>query len=281
MQKHQILANKLFIVPLKFQFLIALLMAIYLNSATQYKSIFALLQQQNFYEAVAFTFLLALGVLFWIAFINNYLDRFASWHQKTVLRLTAQILLGMGLPILLIYLAVVLYFKAVGADIYLSDYLILEFPMVQIMVITLNVSYPFIPIVIKILKPKKKHHLKAMRGRKFFLFEFTDIAYLLREGKEGYLVNKKAETYHIHYKMNELVDLVPSEQFVQINRSLLVNLDVIAGYKTIKNAQCLLLLNISVPDNLNLVVTRDRTKTLKELLNQKKDEAVRLSQLGF
>jgi len=147
----------------------------------------------------------------------------------------------------------------------------------------LNVLYLCYYITVKNLMPQHyEKYLKGTLGRKSFFIPVNDILYLVREGKEGYAFLKKNKTLHIAYKMAELETLLDPHQFFRANRSLMVSLDLVAGYQPVKNMQCMLLLRIPVPSGLDLLVTRNRTEVLKKLLHKREakvEEAQKLLSL--
>jgi hypothetical protein len=249
---------------------ISVFVAWYLNTPTQYKSFFTLIKQSNYQEAVLFSFLTATIIMSGVHYSSLYLDRRLLWEEKPLLRTVAQLSLGVGAMIFATYLAVSCYFNVVDGDLELSDYMVLEFPIVQAGILMLNVLYLCYYIIVKNLMPQHyEKHLKGTLGRNSFFIPVGDIGYLVREGKEGYAVLKKNKTLHIAYKMTELETLLDPQKFFRVNRSLMVSLDVVAGYKPVKNMQCVLLLKMPVPPGIDLVVTRNRTEQLKQLLESR------------
>ena len=254
---------------------ISIFVAWYLNTPTQYKSFFILLQQRNYQEAFLFSFLTAITVISGVHYSNLYLDSYLLWEEKPVVRTIAQFVLGVLAMILFTYTAVNIYFRMVDGDMELSDYLVLEFPIVQMGIVMLNVVYLCYYIIVKNLMPQHyEKHLKGTLGRNSFFIPVNDILYMVREGKEGYAFLKKNKTLHIAYKMTELEALLDPKQFFRANRSLMVSLDAVAGYRPVKNMQCVLLLRIPVPPGIDLLVARNRTETLKQLLRQREVKAV-------
>ncbi|WP_017260189.1 LytTR family DNA-binding domain-containing protein [Pedobacter arcticus] len=253
-----------------FRLVISLFIAWYLNTATQYRSFFILIQQRNYQEAVLFSFLMAIGVISGVHYISFYLDKYLLWEEKPILRTIAQLLFGVVAMILFTYLAVAIYFRNIGGNMDLSDYMVLEFPIVQTAIAMLNVLYLCYYLITKKLVPENhEKHLKGTLGSKSFFIPVGDILYLVRTGKEGYAVLKNNKTLHIVYKMSELEELLDPKKFFRANRSLMVSLDAVAGYKPVKNMQCVLLLRVPIQIGIDLTVTRNRTETLKRLLSQR------------
>ncbi|MFC5283238.1 LytR/AlgR family response regulator transcription factor [Pedobacter alpinus] len=242
----------------------------FLNTPTQYKSFFTLCQQRNYQEAVLFSFLMSILVTTGVHYTSRKLDQYWPWEKSLWIRIIAQLLLGVLGMILIAYLGVKLYFRLVDGDIESSNYFTLEFPLVQMSIITLNVLYLCYYMIVKNVKPKPEDKfLKGTLGGKSYFIAIADITYLLRAGKVGYIYTKKGKTFHIDYKMTELEQLLNASQFFKVNRSLIVSLDAVIGYKPVKNMQCLLILNQDIPPEIDLLVTRSRTEILKELLGER------------
>lgn len=248
----------------------SIFIAWYLNTSTQYRSFLVLLQRRSYQEAVLFSFLTAIIVISGVHYSSIYLDKRLPWEEKPIRRIIAQLLLGVSTTILFTYVAVCIYFKVVDGNMDLSDYMVLEFPIVQTGIVMLNVIYCCYYIFVRNLMPKHyEKFLKGTLGRNSFFIPVGDIHYFTREGKEGYAVLKKNKILHIAYKMVELEKLLDPEQFFRVNRSLMISLDIVIGYKPVKNMQCILLLNLPVPPTIDLIVTRNRTEILKDLLRKK------------
>lgn len=249
---------------------ISVFIAWYLNTSTQYKSFFTLLQQRNYQEAVLFSFLTAISVISGVHYISFYLDKHLRWEEKPLWRTIAQLFSGVLGMILFTYLAVNIYFRLVDGNMELSDYMVLEFPIVQTGIVMINVLYLCYYLIAKNLMPTPyEKHLKGRMGSKSFFVDVGDILYLIREGKEGYAVLKNGKTLHIVYKMSELEQMLDPKKFFRANRSLMISLDAVAGYKPVKNMQCVLLLRMPAPSGIDLIVTRNRTEILKRMLNQR------------
>lgn len=247
----------------------------YLNTPTQYKSFLILLRQRNYQEAVLFSFIMSISVISGVHYTSSCLDKYLIWEEKPVLRSIVQLLLGVLAMILVTYLAVNIYFSKVGGNLELSDYMVLEFPIVQAGIVMLNILYLCYYVISKKLMPQQhEQYLRATLGKSSFFIPVKDILYLIREGKEGYAVLKQNKTVLIAYKMTELEALLDPKRFFRANRSLMVSLDAVAGYRPVKNMQCILLLRIPVPPAIDLIVARNRTETLKQLLRQREAKAV-------
>lgn len=242
----------------------------FLNTPTQDKSFLTLCLQRNYQEAVLFTFLMGFLVITGVHYITRYLDYYCPWERKLWCRLLGQLFAGVLGMILLCYFGAKGYFNWVGSDINASEYFVLEFPLVQMSIITLNVLYFCFYVWVKKVRNKTaEQFLKGSLGSKSYYIPLKDICYLERKEKLGFIYTKKGQTFHMDYKMRELEHLLDPNLFFKLNRSLMISLDIVIGYKPIKNMQCELMLNRTLPNDIKLEVSRMQTNVLKKLMQKR------------
>ncbi|WP_304066735.1 LytTR family transcriptional regulator DNA-binding domain-containing protein [Pedobacter glucosidilyticus] len=252
-----------------YRLLAALFISFYLNTPTQYQTFLTLVKQRNYQEAFIFTLLMSFIVIWGVHYSTLYLDKRLTWAEKPLKRSLYQFLLGVVFMVLLCYIAARSYFFLVDGDILLSDYMVLEFPLVQAAILVLNMLYFGYYMLHKLFKKDQKLYLKGSLGKNAYYFTVKEILYLQREGKIGYAILKNGKKYIIDYKMCELELLLSEDEFFRINRSIMVALDAVTGYKPVKNGQCELLLKEPVSSETNLTVTRARTDVLKKILEKR------------
>lgn len=250
--------------------LLAIFVAWFLNTPTQYSAFVKLIQQQNYHEAMAYSFSMSFFSTIMVQKVSIWLDQKQPWDKAPLKRAGLQFLLGVVPIVGLCYAGAVMYFTWVNGDLLLSDYLVLEFPLVQGGILMLNIAY-FALYFIGKAKASSKYTQKitGVLGRRSFFIPVKDIACLIRTEKEGYAILKNNKCMHINYIMNELEELLNPEMFFRINRSVMVAVDAIEGLKGVDNMQCELMLNVQTPAGTKLRVTRERTKLLRELLERK------------
>jgi len=199
-----------------------------------------------------------------------FLDSRAPWETEPVKRALLQLLLGVLPMIGLSYLGVIIYFAVAGGDLLLSDYLVLEFPLVQAGILVVNAFYFGLYFILRSkASGKYASHLSGILGRRSFYIPVKDLICIIRAEKEGYAVTRNNKTLNVDYLMADLEKLLDPEKFFRVNRSVMVALDAIEGLRPVKNMQCELILIRNVSKETNLLVTRERTKILKQLLEEK------------
>lgn len=251
----------------------ALFISFYLNTPTQYQTFITLVKQRNYQEAFIFTLVMSFMVIWGVHYSSLYLDKRLSWEEKPIKRSLYQFLIGVVFMVLLCYLAARIYFFIVDGDILLSDYMVLEFPLVQAAIVVLNMLYFGYYMLIKIFKKDADICLKGSLGKHAYYFLVKEVLYLQREGKIGYAVLKNGKKYIIDYKMCELELLLSEDEFFRINRSIMVALDAVSGYKSVKNSQCEIILKEPVTSEINLIVTRTRTDIFKKMIEKREVKA--------
>lgn len=100
----------------------------------QEETLIQLICQAEYYYAMASSFIMAIIIIELISFANYYLDRKFDWSKVPYLRAKWQLVLGVVLPMLLLYVMVAIYFNANGyamdETVYMDSYFYFDLVMV-------------------------------------------------------------------------------------------------------------------------------------------------------
>lgn len=264
--------------PFTGRFLVALFVAHYIVVHAQAKPVLEIMQQSNYYVALAFSLAFALLLIQLIHTVTKILDGHCSWLHDPPMRLVLQFIFGVLTILILDILLVWCYFTLFGKDFWSSGYMSIEFHTVAWMVVSLNVMYGawfymsnFYRVTgLRETMPSQSDEkpLAATLGQKKLYIVPSEVICFLREDYVGFACLKDGNIYNIDYRMSDLQNILPQQHFYQINRSVFVNRDAIQGYTPVGNNQAELTLRYDVKRDLNLKVSRERYKAFLAFLDQ-------------
>ncbi len=95
----------------------------------------------EFYIEYGSTLVISAIVIGWVYRITVWLDQRFNWIKHPVQRLFLQLLLGLGVPAIMVFCLASLYFSFYDVNILETDYLLFAFPLVQVYILLFNVYY--------------------------------------------------------------------------------------------------------------------------------------------
>lgn len=251
--------------PWYYALMLSFCIALYLSWATQFISIVELITMRIFWQSISFSWLLGFFLVWEIGFTSLRLDVLIPWKRGFWRRLYCQSFWGIAVPLGLVYVFVRFIFFPDKASFQESGYLTLEFPLVQASVLALNFLYFGCSRWYSVAKEVR---LKGSVGMRTYTVAPSDIILLKRQGNTGSMYLKDGTEMCIDYLMEDLEQLLSAENFYRISRSVMVSLASIASWKTVKNGQYLLKLQVDLLPETNLLVSRNRKPGLDVLLKK-------------
>lgn len=130
-----------------------------------------------------------------------------------------------------------------------------------------NLISPDYQKIAELLRPKQyKNRFIARSGQKDILIDSSDVAYILAEEKNVFLIDRKNNKYALSATLENLENLLDPDSFLRINRSEIVHLDAIEFIEPYFNSREIVSLNI--PSHPKLIVSRRRVKELKDRIGR-------------
>ena len=145
-----------------FRIIAVLAASLYVSELGSIKSIFERLLTIEFYYEFGVTFLIAFTVTELIYRINKWLSKTYPLHNHTGMRIILQVICGLILPCILVFLMAALYFAVNNVNIFKTDYLVFVFPLVVVLLILLNLLFILVPYFVHAYRIQKE---KEFAGR--------------------------------------------------------------------------------------------------------------------
>src|SRR5690554_5816535 len=238
-------------------------------------------EPENFFEVI-FTvsylrgfiasFLISLLTINYIHYIALRLDKLYDWHGQTFLRFIWQVLLGFILPAIIVFLLVAFFFSIYSINIFETEYLGQDYPLVLMMLLVVNLYYfglyHFLiakrPVVVQpeILEnetvetqlisaevqkgeePTYKETVIITTALETFPISIDEIAYIFRLSDSVFIRLKSMHdlnlSYQTNYSLKDLEALLDPSKFFRINRQMIVSYQSVAAFRN-ETAKTLLL----------------------------------------
>lgn len=232
-----------------FRLIAVLVASLYVSELGSIHSIFERLLTKAFYYEFGVTLIIGLTVSELIYRINDLLSRKYPLHDHTAMRILLQIVFGLVIPAIAVFLMAAFYFGVNGINIFKTDYLVFVFPLVIILLILLNLLYILVPYFVHAYRLQKESKLrmdltslssalntggnviKVLDGASVLHIDGNEIqlAYIV-EGKVLVKILEKGELL-TDYTLDELESMLPAQQFFRINRKLIASKESCISYK--------------------------------------------------
>ncbi|MGJ1435678.1 LytTR family DNA-binding domain-containing protein [Sphingobacterium siyangense] len=267
-----------------FRFISVLVASLYVSELGSIHSIFERLLTIEFYYEFGVTFLIAITVTELLYRINQVLSRKYPLHDHTAMRILLQIVFGLVVPAVLVFLMAALYFGINGINIFKTDYLVFVFPLVVVLLILLNLLFILVPYFVHAYRLQKEkgtfrnldreerssgllNPVKVLDGASVRYINANDIllAYII-EGKVLIKCSESSELLTDH-TLDELESLLPGDQFFRINRKLIARKDCCQGYRPESYGK--LEIEVSPVPPVPATVSQNKAKAFKEWIGSK------------
>ena len=290
------IGNKLITVRI----ILAFLSAFFVVLNGRWNQIDEALHSARFYNAMTLSFTVAYVILSIIHISNRVLDqRFAwkpnpdkpAWKQWAFyVRSLLQFSCGLVIPAALDILVFGIYFEAIGRDFWTSGFLNIDFPWVVIFIVILNVIYIAFGVTSKqtgtVTHDEEKispvEHILTIEHNSIHVnLQLTqDVLCFIKDGRYVKVLSTHGSTYVHNEPLNVLEDRYAADNFVRINRAVIINIGCIKGYKASQRKQYVDLIfkpiYLDYIEGLDVelfVVTRDRASYFKAIYNKNQKKA--------
>ncbi len=233
------------------------------------------LQNRYYWIALIYTLLLSYGVAFGIAKFSLFLDKHPRLGNHIFKRMIWQLSIGLLLPTVLVIGMTAIYFWFFGENIIDRGYFAYELPIVVLYLAVINGFYLLIYsnnqiwmfkrnyLQQKTLTAKEKRILVHHKGGQLPIL-VTQIALIDQIHQVNWLIMQNGESHVLHLSLKEIMALLESDDFFQVNRKQIVNKKAIK--KIVTRAFGKLELILAVPYENQVTVSKDRAKRFKEWL---------------
>lgn len=206
---------------------------------------------QGFYIASICSWAFAYAAIELAVWCTRFLDYRLPWHTNYLRRLIWQLVLGVLLPVLPLFLAATIYFNRYDINVFDTVYIARYIPMIILLLMILS-AYLHLLWEQKHRGKKTPKALLAAQGEQLPLpLPFAEIAYLFAENKSCYVVNYLGEKTGWPLTLKDSLPQLPANQFFQMHRSLIINLKAIEYIKVVDSKRTIVTLFDPVPNPLN------------------------------
>lgn len=231
----------------------------YIDALGRPESFFHRLTYYYYYIDLLFGSLIAFSVWSFVRYLIIQLDKRFSWFEHTTTRLLIQLILCLLLPLVGSFLLTYLFLHLVWEqNIFQSEYLYNELPVVALILLLLNLGYftwwlyrqmpqaskveapqterlyePTVPAP-PIVTERKSGFIEVPKAGRTVLLKVSDLAYAYLKDGYCYLRSHSGETYVTTYALDDLYDLLDMEQFFRANRQMIINRKACTAYSSIE-----------------------------------------------
>ncbi|WP_343559614.1 LytTR family DNA-binding domain-containing protein [Sphingobacterium sp.] len=263
-----------------FRLIAVLTVGLYVSELGSRQSIFERLLTKEFYYEYGVTVLICLTVTEFTYHINRVLSRKYPLHDQTGLRILLQVLFGLAIPAVIVFLMAALYFGINGINIFRTDYLIFVFPLVIVLLILLNLLFILVPYFVHAYRLQKANAIdnhnplvqSGSSGAQSPIKAYDGLTVVLVNPGEilsAYIIGGKVVLQMIEgrelltdYTLDELEVSLPKDGFFRINRQLITSRRVCKGYKALEYGKLEVEMDFSVP--VKPIVSQLKSKRFKE-----------------
>ncbi|QEK50355.1 LytTR family transcriptional regulator [Pedobacter aquae] len=214
--------------------LLALLVSHYLVVVPQTKSFWQIMQQDNYYWAMLFSTFIAAALLQWVHVTTKYLDSRLSWEDNLWKRGGYQILFGVLFVLLLDYLFIRFYFWYFDSDFDASGYMLVEFQIVTIQVLLLNLIYIcrhyYLAYHVKKAQSSEEIDVRVSLGDRVLYIKAIEILAIIKRGNVGTIYTTNKTVYNTTESLEQHLKKLPAQDFMRVNRSEIYSRWALKGY---------------------------------------------------
>jgi hypothetical protein len=255
-----------------------------------------LLRQKSYYIETGSGFVIAFLICEYISCVVRWLDKTHDWTKKLVSRLVLQIICGVIVSGLFVYILVYLQFRFIfnepGID---KDWLLNEFPVTIVFIFVVNMLYTgyyffaqwrnaesmIADLSRKISGEQNREatgdiYQSQADGKKFLLARKginkipvnpDQIAFVYKDETLNYLRTFTDETLIIDNTLEEVEHFLDANQFFRTNRQSIINLASLDSFSSVENGKIKVILNIkSKPD---IIVSQKRAPAFRAWIKKK------------
>ncbi|RKR80711.1 LytTr DNA-binding domain-containing protein [Mucilaginibacter gracilis] len=263
---------------LYFRIILALLAAHTILWFAAKESIFQLWTSWFYYRDMALSFLIAFLLISEVYLATSKLDKKYDWKQYTAERIGLQVTFALVMPCITAFLLAAGYFRIFHLNILETDYIKLDFPVIVILIILLNVYYLAFYFYrqwqlaeskqISVEKPLRKvrETFVVQKGAKNIPLPVETISYFYHDGQYNFLRTKEREDFMVNQPLDEVQKVLPDSLFFRVNRQMIVNFNACQHFEPIEFGKLELIVTPTTKEQI--VISQKRAKQFKEWISR-------------
>lgn len=261
-----------------FRIILALFSAHIILQFAAHENIFQLWTSWFYYRDLALSFLIAFLLVNEVYWVTVKLDKRYDWREYTAERIGLQLTFGLITPCVTAFLLAVGYFRIFGLNIFETEYLRLDFPVIVIMIVLLNVYYLAFYFYRQwrlsesrqlesthVYKERRKIFV-VQKGVKNIPIPVEAISYIYHDGEFNFLRTREREDFMISQPLDDLQKQLPESLFFRVNRQMIVNFNACQHFEPLDFGK--LELNVSPPMKEPVIISQKRAKSFRDWIDR-------------
>lgn len=264
-----------------FRITATILAAFFITAYGGDEDILLLLLSPAFYIEFSISFLFAVIIVEWVAFITRKLDLRYDWKDRTVQRLLLQLLMGVVIPAILEFFLAALYFRFSGYNILKTTFVAYAFPLIVMMIILLNVYYFVYYLILRYRHVEERikdvsretnneaegegrESILVNKGALIFPVATPEIAYFFRnkQTESNFLRTKEGQDFYINSTLDEIMEQLDARSFFRANRQTIVSYDACKGFELLEYGK--LGVHLDPPMSELVIVSQTKARIFKD-----------------
>lgn len=260
------------------------------------QSFFQLLLMLDYQIAMAGTIFIASILMWWVNKVSKRLDKKFDWFEKPLQRTGLQLCFGFAIVAIFDFLLAAAYFSLRGVNIFNTYFLQIDFPVIVVLILMINIYYFAYYAVHHALLAKKEvvrlqesllpipsldndntvqDNIQELPAKQFYLVNkatksiplFTgDIAYFYRKDEDNYVRTFEGENYLISDTLDFVQEQLDTKIFFRANRQIIVNIKACDYYEPLENYKLELFVKPGYDEPI--IISQKRIKAFKGWLDR-------------
>lgn len=246
-------------------------------------SIFQLFLSWDYYRSVLLSAVIAFVLISIVHIATVKLDKTFDWNSHTVKRIGMQFLLGLALPAIVAFILATIYFRLYDIDIFVTRYLLYDFPVIVGMILFFNLYYLTFYYYLQMrqaqLAPgsvqdtgmhseaKPSEVILASRGTKNIPIKVSDISYIFHEEEFNFARTFEKEDFLIPASLDAIQEQLPPRKFFRVNRQMLVNVDACEHFENIEHQK--IQLHLRPKHSQPVIISQKRARDFRDWIKRK------------
>jgi hypothetical protein len=225
----------------KLRFLLAFLASIYIIFHGRPFDIYRALTSPSFYIALIVSLGIGLLLVYYIHRVTVWLDGRCEWRTMPVERSILQFSTGVAAPAVIDLILISIYFQAIGQNIMENDFLLIDYPIIVCLIIFFNIYYliHYLLVTDRAGDIAEDFADEQQQGTEFTV-EYKDISVQLllanilcfyRSSRKITIIATDNKEYTRAGTITNIAKQFNDAGFIQINRTVIINLSTVEGFK--------------------------------------------------
>lgn len=260
------------------------------------EGMFEILLEPNYWVALVFGFLIALFGLYLVFRVTKFLDKKYDWYDDTLIRVVSQVLFAWIMPCMIMFFAAAAYFAFFRTNILETDYLKLDFPVIVILMLVMNLYYlcqyliwrnkqlkESMVLQLNAVNEQSSRSVLVVNGKsKSMPIRTEDIRQVFLLEGSSFIRTKDMKDYQeavlTSESLKSIEEKLDPEQFFRVNRQMIIHIDSIDSFSPSKNQTLELFLNptlfpgkrMEMPPEIKKlkIVSEDRVSSFKRWIER-------------